>query len=130
MFGEASKVRDAGFGRMMPGRMNARQMNQMMKRFGINVKTIENVERVVIETDTKQYVFENAEVTVMDVQGEKTYQVTGTPVVKAKQTEEDTLKDDVKLVMEQTGKSEAEARAALKETNGDIAEAILKLSQK
>ncbi|HVQ01631.1 MAG TPA: nascent polypeptide-associated complex protein [Candidatus Thermoplasmatota archaeon] len=115
---------------MMPGRMNARQMNQMMKRFGINVKTIENVERVVIETDTKQYLFEDAEVTVMDVQGEKTYQVVGTPVIKAKQTEEDTQKEDVKLVMEQTGRSEAEARAALKETNGDIAEAILKLSKK
>ncbi len=115
---------------MMPGRMNARQMNQMMKRFGINVKTLEGVERVVIETATKQYVFENVEVTVMDVQGEKTYQITGSPTVKAKQTEEDTLKDDVKLVMEQTGKSEAEARQALKETNGDIAEAILKLTQK
>ena len=115
---------------MMPGRMNARQMNQMMKRFGINVKTIENVERVVIETDTKQYVFEDAEVSVMDVQGEKTYQIAGTPVIRAKQAEEDTLKEDVKLVMEQTGKSEAEARAALRETNGDIAEAILKLSKK
>jgi len=115
---------------MMPGRMNARQMNQMMKRFGINVKTIENVEKVIIETDTKQYVFDHAEVTVMDVQGEKTYQIMGTPVVNTKQTEEDTLKEDVKLVMEQTGKSEAEVRNALKETNGDIAEAILKLSQK
>ena len=109
--------------------MNARQMNQMMKRFGINVKTIDNVEKVIIETDTKQYVFEDAEVTVMDVQGEKTYQIMGTPVVKAKQTEEDTMKEDVKLVMEQTGKSETEARNALKETNGDIAEAILKLSK-
>jgi len=115
---------------MMPGRMNARQMNQMMKRFGINVKPIENVEKVVIETDTKQYVFEDPEVTVMDIQGEKTYQIVGTPVVKTKQTEEDTLKEDVKLVMEQTGKSEAEARTALKETKGDIAEAILRLSKK
>jgi nascent polypeptide-associated complex subunit alpha len=43
---------------------------------------------------------------------------------------EDPLKDDIKLIMEQTGKSEEEARKALKETNGDLAEAILKLSQK
>ena len=35
--------------------------------------------------------------------------------------------DDVKLVMEQTGKSEKEARKALEETKGDIAEAIMKL---
>ena len=115
---------------MMPGRMNGRQLNQMMKRFGINVKNIDNVQKVIIQTDTKEYVFEKVEVTVMEAQGEKTYQIIGTPTVRLRQAaQEDTLKDDIKLVMEQTGKSEAEARKALKETNGDIAEAILKLSQ-
>jgi nascent polypeptide-associated complex subunit alpha len=100
----------------------------MMKRFGINVKNIDNVEKVIIQTDTKEYIFDHAEVTVMEAQGQKTFQIIGEPTIKTK--EEDTLKDDVKLVMEQTGKSEAEARKALKESNGDIAEAILKLSQK
>jgi nascent polypeptide-associated complex subunit alpha len=114
---------------MMPGRMNARQLNQMMKRFGINVKTIDNVEKVVIQTDTKEYVFDDAEVSVMEAQGQKTFQITGEPTVRSRNAEsEDTLKEDVKLVMEQTGKSEAEARRALKETNGDIAEAIQKLT--
>lgn len=113
---------------MMPGRMNSRQLSQMMKRFGINVKNIDNVEKVIIQTDTKEYIFDHAEVTVMEAQGQKTFQIIGEPTIKTK--EEDTLKDDVKLVMEQTGKSEAEARKALKESNGDIAEAILKLSQK
>jgi nascent polypeptide-associated complex subunit alpha len=41
----------------------------------------------------------------------------------------DTQKEDIKLIMEQTGKSEAEVRKALQETNGDLAEAILKLTQ-
>jgi nascent polypeptide-associated complex subunit alpha len=109
---------------MMPGKMNSRQLSQMMKRFGINVKNIDNVEKVIIQTDTKEYIFEHAEVTVMDAQGQKTYQIIGEPTIKLK--EEETVKDDVKLVMEQTGKSEAEARKALKETNGDIAEAIVK----
>jgi nascent polypeptide-associated complex subunit alpha len=116
---------------MMPGRMNGRQLNQMMKRFGINVKNIDNVEKVIIQTDTKEYVFEEAEVTVMEAQGQKTFQIIGNPIIKNKGGEtEDTLKEDLKLIMEQTGKSEADARKALKETNGDIAEAILKLSQK
>jgi nascent polypeptide-associated complex subunit alpha len=116
---------------MMPGKMNARQLNQMMKRFGINVKNIDNVEKVIIQTDTKEYVFDDAEVTVMEAQGQKTFQVIGNPMVKTRGGEtEDTQKEDVKLIMEQTGKSEAEARQALKETNGDIAEAILKLTQK
>jgi nascent polypeptide-associated complex subunit alpha len=116
---------------MMPGRMNGRQLNQMMKRFGINVKNIDNVEKVIIQTDTKEYVFEEAKVTVMEAQGQKTFQIVGNPTIKNRGSEtEDTLKEDIKLIMEQTGKSEAEARQALKETNGDIAEAILKLTKK
>ncbi len=116
---------------MMPGRMNARQLNQMMKRFGINVRTIDNVEKVIIQTDTKEYVFDDAEVSVMEAQGQKTFQITGEPTIKNRGGDaEATLNDDIKLIMEQTGKSEAEARRALQETNGDIAEAILKLTPK
>ena len=113
---------------MMPGRINPRQLNQMMKRMGINVKNIDNVKKVVIQTDTKEYVFENADVSVMEAQGQKTWQIIGEPVVKPLQAQEATLDNDIKLVMEQTGKSAEEARKALKETNGDIAEAILKLT--
>lgn len=116
---------------MMPNRMNARQLNQMMKRFGINVKTIDNVEKVVIQTDTKEYVFDDAEVSVMEAQGQKTFQITGEPTVKNRGGDsEETLNEDIKLIMEQTGRSEADARKTLKETNGDIAEAILKLTPK
>ena len=110
----------------MPGRLNQRQMNQMMRRLGINIKNIENVEKVTILTDSKEYIFEDAEVTIMDAQGQKTYQITGNPEIKDRAS--DSLNDDIKLIIEQTGKTEEEARKALEETNGDIAEAILKLS--
>ena len=112
---------------MMPGRMNPKQMNQMMKRFGINVKEIENVEKVIIQTDTKEYVFENAEVTIMDAQGQKTYQISGKPRIVER--EEKIPQSDIDLVVEQTGKTADEAKKALEETNGDIAQAILKLSE-
>ena len=112
---------------MMPGNMNPKQLNQLMKRFGISVKNIENVESVVIKTNKKEIIFEDAEVSVMDAQGQKTYQITGRPTIK--NIGDDTLKEDVKLIMEQTNKSEEECKKALKETNGDIAEAILKLTQ-
>jgi len=112
---------------MMPGRMNARQMNQMMKRMGINVKEIENVKKVIIQTDTKEYIFDDAEVTMMDAQGQKTYQITGKPRV-VERTEE-IPQGDIDLVVQQTGKSAEEAKKALKETKGDIAEAILKLTK-
>lgn len=110
----------------MPGRINPRQMNQMMKRLGINVKEIENVEKVIIQTGDKEYVFENVEVTIMDAQGQKTYQITGNP--KIIDRKEEIKEEDIKLVIEQTGKSEEEAIKALEETNGDIAEAIMKLT--
>ena len=110
---------------MMPGRMNPRQMNQMMKRLGITVKEIENVKKVIIQTDKKEYIFENADVTMMDAQGQKTYQITGKPRIVDKK--EDIPKEDIDLVVEQTGKSAEEAKKALKETKGDIAEAIMKL---
>ena len=53
---------------MMPRKMNSRQLNQMMKRFGNNVKNINNVEKVIIQTDTKDYLFDATEVTVMKAQ--------------------------------------------------------------
>ena len=120
---------------MMPGRINPRQMNQMMKRLGIQVKEIENVKKVIIQTDSKEYIFDDAEVTMMDAQGQKTYQISGRPriveragVAKEEEVEEGIPDADIDLVAEQTGKSKEEAKKALEETDGDIAEAILKLS--
>ena len=111
---------------MLPRGMNPRQMNQMMKKLGINVKDIPNVQRVIIITEKKEYVFDNAEVTVMDAQGQKTYQVVGNPAISHR--EKQVPKEDIKLVIEQTGVSEEKAKKVLKETDGDIAEAIMKLS--
>jgi len=110
----------------MGGKINPRQMNQMMKRLGISVKEIENVKKVIIETDKKQYIIDNASVTIMDAQGQKTYQITGKARILEKK--EEIPKADIELVIEQTGKSANEAKKALIETKGDIAEAILKLS--
>ncbi|MCD6108917.1 MAG: nascent polypeptide-associated complex protein [Thermoplasmata archaeon] len=112
---------------MIPGNLNPRQLNQIMKRLGINIKEIENVEKVIIQTKDKEYIFDDAQVTMMDAQGQKTYQIAGRPkIVERKKEIPD---EDVKLVAEKTGKTEEEARKALEETKGDIAEAIILLSQ-
>jgi len=111
---------------MMPGRINPKQMNQMMRKLGISVKEIENVEKVIIQTDTREYVFDGAEVTIMDAQGQKTYQIVGRPRIVERK--EEIPKEDIELIMEQTGKTAEEAKKALEETKGDIAEAIMKLT--
>lgn len=105
---------------MLP--MDDKQLRIMMKRMGINIKELK-AKRVVIETEDKEYVFNNPLVNVMEMKGERTYQITGKVEVKEKIREE-----DVALVMEKTGKSREEAVKALEEAEGDIAQAILNLS--
>ena len=111
---------------MIPG-VNPKQMKQMMKKLGMKMEEVEDVERVVVYTKNGNYVFEDAEFIITTMQGTTTYQVQGTPVFEPADVE--IPEDDVKMVAEQASVSEDEALLALKETDGDIAEAILKLSE-
>ncbi len=119
---------------MIPGigrGANPRQMKQMMKKMGITTEEIEDVEKVIIRTADKDYVITGAQVTIMTVQGQKTYQITGETSVEAKgegDAPEDPFSDeDVEIVMGQAQVSEDKAREALRETNGQPAEAIILL---
>ncbi len=105
---------------MLP--LDDRQIRLAMKKMGINIKEIK-AEKVIIETLDKKYIFENPIVNVMEMKGQKTYQIVGKPQIKIKIREE-----DIELVAEKTGKSKEEARKALEEANGDIAQAIINLS--
>jgi len=115
---------------MFPGLgkgMNPRKMASMMKQMGIDLNEIENVEEVIIRTPEKDIVFKDAQVTIMDAKGMKTYQVVGTPQDVPREMK--IPEDDIKLVMEQAKADANQARTALKETKGDIAAAIMKLSK-
>ena len=97
-------------------------MKKIMKRMGINVKEIK-AEKVIIESLDKKYIFNKPEVSLMEIKGQETYQIIGKPEIVSKINEE-----DVELVAEKTGKSKEEARKALEESNGDIAQAIINLT--
>lgn len=119
---------------MMPGgRMNPKQMKAMMKRMGIQQEDMLDVEEVVIRTRAKEVVIKDAAVTVVTVQGQKTYQVVGTPQERERKMDQQELEEggipeeDIKLVMSQVGCTAAEARKALEESDGSPAEAILKI---
>ena len=115
--------------------MNPKQMKAMMKRMGINQEEMEDVEEVIIRTKNKDIVIKDASVMAVTVQGQMTYQVMGSPQERerkkeagAKEEESSGIpKEDIKLVMEQTGCTESQARKALEETDGAPAEAILKI---
>ena len=110
---------------MIPG-MNPRKMKQVMKQLGMDVRPVEDVQEIVVTTPKGRYVFDQAEVAIMKMQGVTTWQITGEP-----RFEDAVLEipdDDVSLVAEQANVPVETARAALEASKGDIADAILKLA--
>jgi nascent polypeptide-associated complex subunit alpha len=133
------------------GGMNPRKMKQMMKQMGIDVEELD-AERVVIETaDGDDLVFDGAQVTKMDAQGQETYQIVGSPdsvadagaggspsaVESGEGSVDATERDagvtdaipdeDVALVAERAEVPKSTAREALENVDGDLAAAIADL---
>lgn len=128
---------------MLPGgARNARQMQMMMRRLGMTTEELPGVEEVIVRTRDQEHVFKDAEVTILTVQGVRTYQVVGTPEVRprtagassgavamaaAPAAPSGPPEEDVQLVMEQAGVDREAALGALAAAGGEPAEAILKL---
>jgi len=115
----------------MHRRMNPRETRRMMQRMGMNMDAVPDVEQVIIKTSSKEIIIEQPEVAILEMQGQKIFQVIGGKIAeKAPQRAAPKLavsEEDVKLVADQTGKSVEEARKALEECDGDLAKAILLL---
>jgi len=125
---------------MIPGGpRNPKQVELMMRRLGMTSEEVPNVEEVVVRTRTLEHVFRAPEVTILTVQGVRTYQVVGTPEVRprsagaaagpaaAPAAPSGPPEEDVRLVMEQANVSREEAIEALVATGGAPAEAILRI---
>lgn len=113
---------------MFPKRIDRRQMERMMKQMGIKTQELEGVQEVVIKLADKEIVIPNAQVTLTEMPGQRSYQVSGQEFER--RPEFQPSEDDIKLVMEQAGAGRETVVQALKETGGDIAEAILKIKGK
>lgn len=108
---------------MFPG-MNSSQMAGMMRKMGISQSELP-VKRVIFEMEDSNLVIDDPSVLKVKMQGQETYQVTGEAVEE--EMEEEISEDDVEMVAQQTGVNNDEARVALEECDGDIAEAIMKI---
>ncbi len=118
----------------MHRRMNPREQRRMMQRMGMNMDSVPDVEQVIIKTGSKDITIEQPEVAILEMQGQKIFQVIGGKVtekaperVAPSASEVSVSEADVQLVADQTGKSVDEARKALEECEGDLAKAILLL---
>jgi nascent polypeptide-associated complex subunit alpha len=90
-----------------------------------------DVREVILRTSRKEITVENPDVAVLDMHGQKIFQVTGERITEKELEKPERkvtiLEEDVRLVADQTGKSVEEAQRALEETEGDLAKAILLL---
>ena len=108
--------------------MNPRQMKQAMKRMGIQQEDIPATEVIIRLTD-REIVIPQPSVQKVNMMGQWTYQISGEETQRSLDSTPDINEDDIKTVMEQTGCSEEEAKKAIEDSNGDLAEAILKFTE-
>ena len=116
---------------MIPG-MNKKQMKQMerqMKKMGMKMEELQGVQEVIIRFEDKELIIDNPSVSLMNVMGQETYQVEGKAPDVELEYEIEIPDEDVEMVANSAGVSEDEARQALEECKGDLAEAIMKLNQ-
>ncbi|MDQ2071611.1 nascent polypeptide-associated complex protein [Haloarcula sp. NS06] len=120
------------------GGMNPRKMKQMMEQMGIDMEDID-AQEVIIRTPDEELVFDDAEVQLMEAQGQKTYQVVGDPESRElgsgegsaaaddadeSSSDDGVDEDDVELVAMRAGVDEDTAREALEANDGDLADAV------
>ncbi len=99
-------------------------MEKMMKQMGIKSESID-AEEVIIKQADKEIVISNPQITKINMKGAESFQIAGEVSERGR---EKFSEEDIKMVVEQTGKSEVDVKKALEETN-DIAEAIMKLNK-
>ncbi|MCX8198069.1 MAG: nascent polypeptide-associated complex protein [Candidatus Micrarchaeota archaeon] len=106
---------------MLPG-FDPKQMAKAMRQMGIKTEEI-SASKVTIELKEggRLVVFEPSVIQI-EMQGQKSFQVSGKV-----QEEPEAGEEDIKMVQEAAGCSREEAQNALRESGGDIAEAILRL---
>ncbi len=113
-----------------------------MRKMGVDFQQLEDVSEVLIRLPDKEIVIPQAQVLVMQAQGDDIYQIIGqseergltvsteleasTPVTSVQTFSE----EDVQLVASQANVSEDEARDALRAVEGNLAKAIIVLTEK
>jgi len=109
----------------MFGGIDPKKMQAMMKQMGIKQDEIE-ASRVVIEKiDGSKTVIENPSVTKINMKGQESWQITGEA---REEGNEGVNEEDIRLIMEKTGKDYEECKSVLEKNEGDIAQCIVELS--
>ncbi len=120
-------------------RMDSRRARRMMNQMGMKMDELGDIKRVILQSDKREIIIEGPQVTSINVQGTKMYQVAGgretegkpsTVAARVTEPEEAPLEipeEDILLVAQQANVSIEVAKRALEDNEGDLAQAIIKL---
>ncbi len=114
----------------MRRRVIPRDAKRMMKGMGLGMNEVPDVQQVILQTSSKEIIIEKPQVALIEMQGQRIYQVTGGKAIEKKLEREEGVtipEEDIRLVADQSGRSMEEAKRALEEAEGDLAKAILLL---
>lgn len=105
--------------------MNPSDVQKMMKQMGMRMEEIDANE-VIIKCNDIQIRIINPQVILANIMGKKVYQVSGEESFEKVETTE----EDVKMIMEKTGKDKDTVIKKLKELDNDLAKVIAELQKK
>jgi len=110
-----------------------------MRRMGVDVQQLEDVTEVIIRFPDRELVLPEPQVVTMKAQEDNVYQIIGQPeersltestVAEAPPvTVQPFTEEDVQLVATQANVSEEDAREALRTAGGNLAKAIIALTE-
>ena len=105
--------------------LDPKKMQAVMKQMGMAQEEISASKVIIEQTDGNKTIINNPSVVKIKMQGQETFQISGDI---NEETGEKFSEEDVQTIVEKTNCTEDQAKQALEET-GDLAEAILKLSE-
>jgi nascent polypeptide-associated complex subunit alpha len=105
------------------GGLDPKKMQAMMRQMGIKQEELDASKVTIKKRDGSKIIIENPSVTKITMQGNESFQISG----DISEQEEGISEEDIKTVMEKTGSDFKEAKKALENADGDLAEAILSL---
>jgi nascent polypeptide-associated complex subunit alpha len=105
-----------------------REMRRMLDKMGLDMKTMDNVEEVIIKTDTKELYLIKPQVIEMKGKDSTIFQVVASDIEEKQRDVPAFKEEDIILVMQQANVSREKAVQALTESKGDMAQAILGLT--
>ncbi len=103
--------------------IDERALKAAMKKMGIRQQDIDASE-VIIKCSDRDIIIKNPKVAKVTMMGKDSFQIEGNAVEVELENDE-----DIAVVMEKANVSREKAKDALKETKGDIAEAIIQLAE-